>query len=110
MKMFTNGTDFVICHNVEEARSIVAKIVYNPAVVRTSDDPEVWGYYEQKNWQTGEITKYNLTYDDLDGSDGKWRILEGDFTLHTEEGDYIKKTVEEWIADYGSGYVASTEY
>jgi hypothetical protein len=78
--MWTNGTDYVIAENADEA-NVILRRTYAIEDVR-----------------------------DLDPVDDDCCNPNNLFRFHEEDGTTTTKTMKEWVEEFGKGFFASTEY
>jgi hypothetical protein len=87
LKMFTNGFDYVIAENIQEAKNILSQEYYGDV------------YSKLKKKQKEDFDSFK--WEEKDTSEI--------FTLYEELSGGTSKTIEEWIREEGKGFFASSE-
>jgi len=91
LKMFTNGIDFVVAEDTEEAKEIMCKMLYGENISYVSLDDSCKRIIDFNGW-------YEKEYSDL-------------FTLYDECSlGGVTQTIEEWTIKSCKGYFASSEF
>lgn len=90
LKMFTNGMDYVIAEDLEQAKDILCQQYYGLDSCYKDLDS-------------------NLKKE-LDGTGWKQKDNDETFTLYEEFGGGITRTIAYWIRKEGRGFFASSEY
>lgn len=88
LKMFTNGIDYVIAEDLEEAKDILCQEYYGPNISYKDLDL--------------------IVKKELDGTGWKQKNNDETFTLYQEFGGGITRTIAYWIKEEGRGFFASS--
>ena len=115
LKMYTNQIDYVIAKSKEEAEKILIEMMYGERAVPRgeflleNDIPKLFPLPAGRNYFRRNY--FPIYMDEIEGEGWEEMPMDSQMDVWEEDtGETHKKTVREWIDEWGEGYFVSTEY